>query len=111
MTNTTGSLKQTIDDWYQYAGNNRNLTIESPLFFYDWYPNTLTVHRKYNRVLFPDCYGIKNNPLCDFEVNQLSKMVWVKLKSHAPLVYQLVNQIKFSESDIVELLKQVRVKL
>lgn len=78
-----------------------------PVLFFDWVPNTLSSTGNYTRIKFPQCKATEGpNPInCDFEVNQMSKMMWPKLERNAPEAYQVISHMGFSQQQYVELLQ------
>lgn len=67
-----------------------------PVLFFNWIPNDLTASGNYSRVHLPVCRKSNERPVdCDFEVHQLTKMMWAKMKSHTPEAYHLISQVHF----------------
>lgn len=65
-----------------------------PVLFFNWIPNDLTATGNFSRIHFPMCRTLSDLPVnCDFEVNQLAKIAWTTLKSHAPEAYHVVQQV------------------
>lgn len=78
---------------------------ENPVLFFNWIPNVLTATGSYDRVLFPMCQTSQQLPIdCDFEVHQLTKMVWSKIKSHTPEAYQLISSMELGQDEVNDLL-------
>ncbi|KAK2146668.1 hypothetical protein LSH36_590g02059 [Paralvinella palmiformis] len=77
-----------------------------PVLFFNWVPNSLTAAGNFTRVPFPTCDVGRNDPgHCDFPVNQLSKLMWAKLETHAPEAYHVISKMHFSQSQYEEFLR------
>ena len=84
-----------------------------PTLFFNWIPNTLTADGNYTRVNFPSCKtgGVvlddRGMPVvgCDFEVNQLSKFMWVLMRTHTPEAYHLITSMEFTQAEYERLLR------
>src|SRR6218665_1120197 len=75
------------------------------LLFFNWIPNDLTATGRYSRSPFPMCQLSQSPPKdCDFEVHQLTKMVWSKIKSHTPEAYHLISQMELGQDEVNDLL-------
>lgn len=82
---------------------------DAPVLFFNWVPNDLTATGNYARVLFPMCQTTQKPPTdCDFEVHQLTKMVWAKMKSHTPEAYHLISHMELGQDDVNDLLVDYR---
>lgn len=84
-----------------------------PVLFFNWKPNTLTHKNNFTNVAFPHCED--NNPSlsltngskspCDFEINQLEKVVWKQIKNTLQKdVYYVVRHLHFSQEEYLKLL-------
>ena len=77
-----------------------------PVLFFNWVPNDITATRNFVRVLFPMCpSGGRKGADCDFEIHQLSKMMWSTLKTRAPEAFDLITKIEFTQGELEELLR------
>ncbi|ELU06196.1 hypothetical protein CAPTEDRAFT_136189, partial [Capitella teleta] len=84
-----------------------------PTLFFNWIPNTLTATGNYTRIYFPSCKtgGVVLNDAggpaggCDFEVNQLSKFIWVRMKTHTPEAYHVITSMEFTQEEYEKLLR------
>lgn len=84
-----------------------------PTLFFSWVPNTLTAAGNYTRVMFPSCKtgGAIYSDIsahgrgCDFEVNQLSKFAWIRLKTHTPEAYHMITHMTFTQQEYEDLLR------
>jgi ABC-type proline/glycine betaine transport system substrate-binding protein len=87
--------------------------LHQPTLFFNWIPNTLTAPGNFTRVNFPSCKtgGVvlddHGQPVvgCDFEVNQLSKFIWVRMRTHTPEAYRLITSMQFSQAEYEKLLR------
>ena len=70
---------------------------KQPSLFFNWTPNTLTALGNYTRVKFPLCVRNAEAQHCDYDVQQLSKIVWSLIQSHAPEAYQLIQSMHFTQ--------------
>ena len=79
-----------------------------PVLFFDWVPNTLSSTGNYTRIKFPWCRPAEGqNPVnCDFEVNQMSKMIWPKVETNAPEAYHVISHMSFSQEEYVKLMQK-----
>jgi hypothetical protein len=67
---------------------------------------SLTATGNYTRVAFPACdVGKESSGSCDFDVHQLSKLMWSKLETHAPEAYHVVSNMRFSQSQYEDVLR------
>ncbi len=77
-----------------------------PTLFFSWTPNSLTALGNYTRVKFPLCKSNSYLPLdCDFEINQLSKAMWIKLGTHTPEAASVVTRMHFTQKQYDDLLR------
>ena len=78
-----------------------------PTLFFNWLPNTLTSLHNYTRVKFPTCKSHDRdlNVDCDFELQQLSKLSWSRIKTHIPEAYHLITKMFFTQNDYEDLLR------
>ncbi|XP_067121007.1 uncharacterized protein [Centruroides vittatus] len=85
---------------------NRFHRNEPTLFFY-WKPSALISSKNFTHISFPSCRDniYRSSLPCEFEISQLEKVIWKKLKSNAPLVYQLVNSMNYHQTEYIQLLK------
>ena len=83
-----------------------------PVLFFNWVPNDLTASESFSRVHFPSCRATSHQipKDCDFEIHQLSKMMWSKLKSHTPEAYHLISKMHFDENEFEDLLHTYTVQ-
>lgn len=66
-----------------------------PVLFFNWIPNDLTAAGNFSRIHLPMCRASVDSPVdCDFEVNQLAKIVWSMMKSHAPEAYHVIQRVE-----------------
>jgi len=82
---------------------SRNL----PVLFFSWVPNVLTSGGHFSRLHFPSCDGGLSYDAgsgCDFEIHQLTKIVWYRLKTHTPEAYHVISHLHFSTSNLESLL-------
>lgn len=83
----------------------RKLSQNAPVLFFNWIPNDLTASQNYSRMLFPTCISPDSNELaCDFQLHQLTKMMWSVIRTHTPEAYHVVTKMEFSQVEINELL-------
>ena len=73
---------------------------QQPTVFFSLMPNHLTISHNFTRVNFPNCHSSneKFGSLCDFEVQQLSKLSWVHIQRRAPYIHHLLQHIMFTQS-------------
>ena len=76
-----------------------------PSLFFNWTPNTLTALGNYTRVKFPLCARDVDHLHCDFDVQQMSKIVWSIIRSHTPEAYELIQAMHYTEGQYEELLR------
>ena len=79
-------------------------------FYFTWYPNEVTIQNKLTRILFPDCFQLSlNSPIdhCDDHVYQLAKVIWIEIKTRAPLIYNLIDSFQLTQEDLIKFLTQV----
>ena len=78
-----------------------------PTLFFNWMPNTLTALGNYTRVKFPLCETSQQRPTdCDFEVNQLSKVTWVRINFIKHILgYQYFKNFRYRVVLVVGLVK------
>ena len=78
--------------------------------FFNWWPNTLITKNNYTRIKFPLCNKHQTEPIdCDFEINQLNKLVWSKLASNAPEAYHVISKMEFTLEQYEDLLRYMSV--
>ena len=78
---------------------------KSPTLFFNWVPNDLTASGNYSRIHFPVCHSSDRSPFdCDFQIHQLTKVMWGVMRSHIPEAYRLISNIEFSQDEIEDLL-------
>jgi len=78
-----------------------------PVLFFSWVPNLLTSDGRFSRLHFPSCDGGLSYDVssgCDFEIHQLTKLMWSRLQTHTPEAYHLISHLYFSTSDLESLL-------
>jgi len=78
-----------------------------PVLFFSWVPNVLTSKYRISRVHFPSCDGGLSYDAgsgCDFEIHQLTKIIWSRLRTHTPEAHCLISRLHFSSSDLESLL-------
>lgn len=77
-----------------------------PTLFFYWKPSALISSKNFIHISFPSCKdNIHPSFLpCEFEISQLEKVIWKKLKNNAPLVYNLVNSMNFHQMEYLQLL-------
>ena len=78
-----------------------------PVLFFSWVPNVLTSSDRFSRLHFPACDGALSpsaGSACDFEVHQLTKMMWSRLHTHTPEAHHLISQLHFSTFNLESLL-------
>ncbi|KAI0225558.1 hypothetical protein LSAT2_023695 [Lamellibrachia satsuma] len=74
--------------------------------FFNWMPNTLTAMGNYSRISFPHCKVVDERPQnCDFEVSQLMKVMWTKIRTHAPEAYHVISHMAFTQDQYEDLLR------
>lgn len=77
----------------------------SPVLFFSWIPNDMTSTEDYTCMLFPSCQSSgRARSACDFEVHQLSKMVWSTVKSHTLEAYHLVSHMELAQAELTDIL-------
>lgn len=77
-----------------------------PVLFFNWIPNDLTAAGNFSRIHLPMCRASVDSPVdCDFEVNQLAKIVWSMMKSHAPEAYHVIQRVSFGQDQYDEILR------
>ena len=84
--------------------HERSQRRESSLFF-NWTPNWVTAMGNYTRVKFPICQRDGLQQHCDFDIQQMSKMVWPTIQSHTPEAYELIKSMQYTEAQYEELLR------
>jgi len=84
------------------------VSVGAPLLFFNWIPNDLTSGSKFTRVMFPSCQASGGvTPIdCDFEVNQLTKVMWSVLKTHTPEAHHVVSSMSLTQEDLDLMLRQ-----
>jgi len=79
-----------------------------PVLFFSWVPNVLTSDGRFSRLHFPSCHGGLSYDAgrlgCDFEIHQLTKVMWSRLHTHTPEAHHVILQLHFSTSDLESLL-------
>ncbi|XP_046552230.1 guanylate cyclase D-like [Haliotis rubra] len=93
-------------------GNLNNFVKEqsdkkAPLLLFSWHPSVILACNNFTRIKLPLCKSdALNLPYdCDFDVNQLNKVVWHKIKSNAPKAYDLISKMTFSQDDYDHILQ------
>ncbi|XP_065281541.1 uncharacterized protein [Dermacentor albipictus] len=90
---------------------NKLLERKQPVIFFNWRPSSLTFsNHDLTRIAFPHCedrvlQGNLDTSNCLFEVNNMERATWSKLKDTAPDVYQLVEKMTFTQQEYEKLLK------
>lgn len=96
-----------------WIGNHLNALVRDhfshdlPVLFFSWVPNVLTSDDRFSRLHFPSCDGgllYDAGSGCDFEIHQLTKIMWSRLQTHTPEAHHLISRLHFSTSDIESLL-------
>ncbi|XP_054718505.1 uncharacterized protein LOC129227910 [Uloborus diversus] len=59
---------------------------------------------KFVRVGFPDCEDEAS--ICDFEVGQMEKVVWSKIKTNAPLAFYVLRKMQLDQLEYMKLLRR-----
>jgi len=79
-----------------------------PVLFFSWVPNVLTSDGRFSRLHFPSCDGGLSYDAgrsgCDFEIHQLTKVMWSRLHTHTPEAHHVISRLHFSTSDIESML-------
>jgi hypothetical protein len=100
-----------------YVLNAADQASGRPLLFFNWVPNILTSGDQFSHVHFPVCNdaaageefaddGTFRLPsACDFEVHQLTKVMWSLLKTHTPEAYHLVSSLQFTSVELDQFLE------
>jgi hypothetical protein len=113
-------IGENLDSYVLNAGNPDGAN--HPLLFFNWVPNILTSGDQFSLVHFPVCNELlakkeyaeestaRPENSCDFEVHQLTKVMWSLLKTHTPEAYHVVSNLQFS-SDELNLLLQNYVRI
>jgi len=84
-----------------------HLVHDRPVLFFSWVPNILVSDGRFSRLHFPSCDGGLSYDAgsgCDFEIHQLTKVMWSPLKTHTPEAHHLVSRLNFSTSNLELLL-------
>lgn len=70
-----------------------------PVLFFDWQTNTLTSSGNFTRLKFPTCctVGAQLPHACDYDVNQLTKLAWSKIKTRAPAAFHLLSHMSLTQ--------------
>jgi len=82
-----------------------------PMLFFNWIPNILTADDHFSPVHFPECNSAVDiedrtiDQTCDFQIHQLTKVMWSKLQTHTPEAYHVVSNLQFQSNDLNLLLK------
>ncbi|XP_067135632.1 uncharacterized protein [Centruroides vittatus] len=79
-----------------------------PILFYNWKPNTVTSIGNFTNVAFPHCedkFSLQRGKTCEHDVNQLEKIIWSKIKTNAPDIYQTIRAMTFRQDDYFRLLE------
>nr|XP_042909123.1 gamma-aminobutyric acid type B receptor subunit 1 isoform X2 [Parasteatoda tepidariorum] len=84
----------------------RTATNKNTLFFHHM-PSILSALGSFVRVSFPNCVEEKDSS-CEFEISQLEKVVWSKIKSHAPHAFHVLRAIEFNQVQYLDMLKKYR---
>jgi len=96
-----------------WIGDNLNTLVRDcfsrnlPVLFFSWVPNVLTSNGRFSRLHFPSCDGGLSQDAgsgCDFEIHQLTKIMWSRLQTHTPEAHHLISRLHFSNSDLESLL-------
>ncbi|KAL3182762.1 hypothetical protein MRX96_029360 [Rhipicephalus microplus] len=86
------------------------------VIFFNWRPSALTfTNHNLVRIAFPHCedralQGNLNTSNCLFEVNNMERATWTKLKDTAPDVYSLVEKMTFTQQEYGKLLESYQSK-
>jgi len=78
-----------------------------PVLFFSWVPNILMSDGRFSRLHFPSCDGGLSYDAgsgCDFEIHQLTKVMWSRLQTHTPEAHHLISRLHFSTSNLELLL-------
>ncbi|XP_074645062.1 uncharacterized protein LOC141914425 [Tubulanus polymorphus] len=115
-----GILKKQIINFQMHVniawiGNNltsyvtEQIKLGNPILFFSWQPNTFTAYN-FTRMKFPLCTETQHGkPIdCDFEINQLTKVVWSRLKRNAPEAFHLINNIEFKQQTYQDIIDKYR---
>ncbi|XP_013388416.1 uncharacterized protein LOC106157335 [Lingula anatina] len=77
-----------------------------PTLFFHFTPSELTASNNYTNIKFPRCTRYLEHPIdCDFEINQLSKVVWPKLEKDAEPAFHVIQKMTFTQQQYMELLQ------
>jgi hypothetical protein len=87
-----------------------------PLLFFNWVPNILTSADQFSHIHFPVCNDVASGDeypddssyrlaKCDFEVHQLTKVMWSLLRTHTPEAYHVVSNLQFSSAELNQFLE------
>ncbi|GFS56946.1 guanylate cyclase [Trichonephila clavipes] len=93
-----------IGDQLEAVVEKRTLDRKYTLFFHRM-PMALSSIEKFTHVSFPNCEDVPYSS-CEFEINQLKKIVWSKIKSNAPHAFYVLKALSFDQSDYLKLLKR-----
>ncbi|GFR05086.1 insulin-like peptide receptor [Trichonephila clavata] len=93
-----------IGDQLEAVVEKRTLDRKYTLFFHRM-PMALSSIEKFTHVSFPNCEDVPYSS-CEFEINQLEKIVWSKIKSNAPHAFYVLKALSFDQSDYLKLLKR-----
>ena len=78
--------------------------------FFSWSPNTLMATGLFHRVSFPSCVeGTSSDTRygCDFQPYPVSKVTWRPLSYGAPDISMMVNELSFSDFEILVIMGKI----
>jgi len=83
--------------------------LDVPTLFFNWSPNDLTAGNNFTRMMFPMCQAASGNykkKSCDFEANQLTKIVWNTIITHTPDAYHVISNMELTQDELDIMLRR-----
>ncbi|GIY31660.1 insulin-like peptide receptor [Caerostris extrusa] len=78
----------------------RNYTL-----FYHRMPMSFSSIERFSQVAFPNCEDV-SYATCDFEINQMEKVIWSKIRTNAPHAYYVLKGLTFDQAGYMDLLQR-----
>ncbi|KAG8189320.1 hypothetical protein JTE90_021827 [Oedothorax gibbosus] len=94
-----------VGDLLEKIVEDRTLKRKKTVFFHKKPMYLESSNSKFNHVSFPSCEDNRFNP-CEVGINQLSKIAWTRIKSHAPHAFHVLKSLFFTQSDYIEMLQK-----
>ncbi|CAL1269766.1 unnamed protein product [Larinioides sclopetarius] len=86
----------------------KRTTARKYTLFFRRMPMALSSIETFSHVSFPNCED-SDYTSCEFEINQLEKIVWSKIKTNAPHAYHVLKALSFDQTAYMKLLERYMI--